>query len=60
VICISEAAAKLGISNVRVQQLCRQGRIIGAQKVGRAWVLPDVPVILPPSSNRGPSKWRTK
>lgn len=42
-----QAAAILGVSDRRVRALCKQGRIQGAVMVGKAWVLPDVPVVLP-------------
>jgi len=35
-----KAAESLGVSVPRVQALLRQGRIVGAQKVGRDWVIP--------------------
>ncbi|MBQ9761355.1 MAG: helix-turn-helix domain-containing protein [Clostridia bacterium] len=37
---VSEAAAKWGISVHRIQELCRNGRIPGAQRFGRDWMLP--------------------
>lgn len=37
---ISEAAEKWGISTRRVQVLCKNGRIEGAAKLGREWVIP--------------------
>ena len=42
-----EAAAKLKISDRRVRVLCAQNRIKGAEKVGKSWVMPSNPVILP-------------
>ncbi len=35
----SEAAAKWGISERRVQKLCEVGRIPGAVKFSRVWVI---------------------
>lgn len=38
----AQAAAILGVSTIRVAQLCRQGRIAGAAKLGKkAWMIPD-------------------
>jgi len=34
------AAARLGITMRRVQILCEQGRIPGAQRIGRTWAIP--------------------
>ncbi len=36
-----QAAARLGISRGRVAVLLRAGRIPGAQKLGRDWIIPD-------------------
>ncbi|RZT23606.1 helix-turn-helix domain-containing protein [Fictibacillus sp. BK138] len=35
-----EAANKWGISKRRVQVLCAEKRIVGANKVGMVWVIP--------------------
>ncbi len=48
----SEAAAELGVSQVRVQQIARQGRIQGAFRVGAVWVIPSPVKIVP--GKRGP------
>ena len=37
---IHEAAAKWGISNSRLARLCREGRIVGAEKVKKSWMIP--------------------
>ena len=37
---ISEAATKWNISNRRIQTLCSQGRIPGAERAGYCWLLP--------------------
>jgi DNA-binding CsgD family transcriptional regulator len=37
---IREAAAKWEISERRIQQYCAEGRIPGAQKIGRSWAIP--------------------
>ena len=36
-----EAAARLGVTLVRVQALCKQRRIAGARLVGRVWIIPE-------------------
>lgn len=42
---ISEAATKWNLSNRRIQTLCSQGRIPGAERAGYCWLLPkDVSV----------------
>jgi excisionase family DNA binding protein len=52
-ISIAEAAARLGISERRLQTLCAQRRIPGARLVhGRVWELPEHFTITPGS--RGP------
>ena len=35
-----EAALKWGISLRRVQEYCRTGRIIGAERLGKVWMIP--------------------
>lgn len=40
-ISVNEAAAKFNISKRRVQTLCEQGRIDGAEIVDGAWLIPD-------------------
>lgn len=39
-ITVSETATKWGISVHRVQELCRHGRVVGAQRFGRDWMVP--------------------
>ena len=55
----SQAAEKWGISLRRVQDLCRTGRIAGAERFGTHWMLP-VDTTRPPDGrlreNRHPSK----
>ncbi|MCL2297712.1 MAG: helix-turn-helix domain-containing protein [Proteobacteria bacterium] len=48
----AEAAARLGISQRRLQALLKEGRVKGAQQVGRSWVIPDNPQIT--AGTRGP------
>lgn len=38
---IEEIATKWGISSRAVQLLCKEGKIIGAQRFGRAWMIPE-------------------
>ena len=37
---VSEASKKRGISSRRVQILCNEGRIVGADRLGSMWVIP--------------------
>ena len=37
---ITEAAQKWDISNRRIQTLCLEGRIDGAERLGRSWAIP--------------------
>lgn len=37
---VSEAAAEMGITSRRLQQMCKNGEIAGALKKGRAWMIP--------------------
>ena len=39
---VEEAAKKWNVSERRVTLLCRNGRIIGAKKEGKLWLVPDV------------------
>ena len=51
----TEAAIMLGISDARVRRLLNQGRIQGATKEGRTWMIPlynGMPVII--AGRRGP------
>lgn len=40
-ISVNDAAAKFNISKRRVQVLCEQGRIIGANMISGVWLIPD-------------------
>ena len=54
----TEYAAKLGVHRSRVQALVRQGRIPGAKKVGRDWIIPAG--VWPTPGERGPkARWET-
>lgn len=44
-ISIKEAESKLNIKERRIRALCSQGRIDGAEKKGRDWMMPDDPVV---------------
>ena len=46
-ISVTQAAEYLGVSARRVRRLCVEGRIQGAEKCGRAWILPDSIIVLP-------------
>ena len=49
---VKEAAARLGVSERRVRQLARNGRVRGAVKAGAEWLIPT-PVEVTPG-RRGP------
>lgn len=49
---VKECAAKLGVAISRVTVLCRQGRIAGAQKIGRDWIIPSEPKVTAGSRSR--------
>ena len=38
---VQQIAIKWGLQPQRIRQLLAEGRISGAQKVGRDWVIPD-------------------
>lgn len=52
----SEIAHQWGVSAKRVRQLCQAGRVPGAQKIGRDWVIPADAAVTPGS--RGPQRRR--
>jgi hypothetical protein len=58
VVTIADAAAALGISPVRMRQLCQQGRVHGAEKIGRDWMVPvgpdERPRVEEKETTRGP------
>jgi len=35
-----EAAKRLGLTERRIRQLCEEGRLLGAAKIGGSWVIP--------------------
>ena len=51
-ITIREAAMRLGISERRVRQLARDGRVRGAAKAGAEWLIPTPVDVVP--GKRGP------
>jgi hypothetical protein len=38
---VSKVAEKWGISERRIQVLCGEGRIDGAFRIGKAWIIPS-------------------
>jgi hypothetical protein len=52
---IAQAALELKRSRRHLRALCDEGRVVGAEKIDGAWVLPDEAIILPPQS-----KWRSE
>ena len=47
------AAAECGVSLSRIRQLLQQGRVEGARKFGRQWLVPTPVVVLPPIRDPG-------
>ena len=49
-----EAAKMLEVTQARIGFLCRQGRFVGAEKIGMGWIIPREAVLnhkrLPPGS----------
>jgi hypothetical protein len=37
---LAEAARSLGVTAVRLRQLCQQNRIVGAMKMSETWFIP--------------------
>ena len=55
VLTVREAATEMGLSAVRVRQLCQDGRIKGAVKLGGwAWMIPTPIVRYQPPRGRPP------
>ena len=50
-ITVKEASEKWGVTERRVQGLCKEGKIKGATRWGRTWMIPSHAVL--PSSNKG-------
>ena len=40
-ITVQEAAEKWGVTPRQVQILCKDGRIVGAMRMSRIWIIPD-------------------
>lgn len=38
---VNEIAVEWGVNPRTVRGMCKDGRIIGAEKVGRDWIIPD-------------------
>ena len=49
---VREAAIRLGVSERRVRQLAREGRVRGATKAGAEWLIPTPVEVIP--GRRGP------
>ena len=49
---VKEAATRLGVSERRVRQLARNGRVRGATKAGSEWLIPTPVEVVP--GRRGP------
>lgn len=49
---IHRAAAELGVTDRRVRQLAREGRLRGATKIGQEWLIPTPVKVIP--GRRGP------
>ncbi|MGH8519848.1 MAG: helix-turn-helix domain-containing protein [Gammaproteobacteria bacterium] len=47
-ITVGEAARRLGVSVAWIRRLCAEGRIKGASKIGRDWVIPAGAAVAPP------------
>jgi len=54
----AQAAKMFGVNSARVRVLCQEGRIIGAQKEGKLWLIPFGAKIVE-SANPRPSKIKT-
>jgi len=58
---ITEYAKKVNRSREIIKVLCREGRIVGAQKIGNQWMIPeDAPYPIPPNRRRPGSGPRAK
>lgn len=45
---VVEAAKRLGVSRQWILRLCKDGRVTGARKRGRDWLIPEGAKIEPP------------
>ena len=55
---VKGAADELGVTEARVRQLAAQGRIEGAHKIGRDWIIPRPVEVMP--GTRGPAGAATR
>ena len=55
---VTQVATELGVKPVRIRQLCQQGRVKGAEKLGSTWVIPK-PINIAPGT-RGPRLLKVK
>lgn len=51
---VVEAAKRLGVSRQWILRLCKDGRITGARKRGRDWLIPEGAKIEPPPPRAAP------
>ena len=54
----AQAARELNRDGSYIRRMCRQGRIAGAQQVGKSWFMPTPVEILPPGREKGRPKAR--
>ena len=57
---VKRAAIVLGVSERRLCQLCNDGRVEGAEKIGKTWILKDKIIILAASRSGGVQKLKMK
>lgn len=55
-ITVKQFADKHDLSTMRIRQFIAEGRIAGARKVARDWLIPERAVIRPPANPRGRPK----
>ena len=53
----ADAARVLGVTPARVRQLLADDRIPGAHRVGRDWLIPNPPAVVPRTKGPAP-RWR--
>jgi hypothetical protein len=51
-ITVEAAADQLGVTARRLRLLCLKGRVQGARKIGRDWLIPSPPMVMPGSRVR--------
>ena len=49
-----DAAARLGVKADTVKRWCQQGKLPGAVRQGRDWMIPESALV---GKGRGPSRW---